>query len=72
MTRTLKTTKKMKRIALYGLMMMALVVIGGDVMAAGGPPPTPSGIPIDGVSGILVMIGAALFGKKYFDKKKQG
>lgn len=72
MTRTQKTAPKMKRIALYGLMMVAVLVIAGDVMAAGGPPPTPSGIPIDGVSGILVMIAAALFGKKYFDKKKQG
>ena len=72
MTRTQKTAQTMKRRALYGLMMMALVVMAGDVMAAGPPPPPAAGIPIDGVSGILVMIAAALFGKKYFDKKKQG
>ena len=59
----------MKRIALF-FSLMALLILSQDALAAGGPPPTPSGIPIDGVSGILVMIGAALFGKKYFDKKK--
>ena len=59
----------MKRIALLSTLLV-LLALTNDLMAAGGPPPTPSGIPIDGVSGILVMIGAALFGKQYFDKKK--
>lgn len=59
----------MKRIAFVGSLML-LLLLTNDLMAAGGPPPTPSGIPIDGVSGILVMIGAALFGKRFYDKKR--
>ena len=35
------------------------------------PPPPPVGAPIDGLSGILLMAGAAFFGKKFLKKDKE-
>ena len=64
MKNNINNTKKQYFIAFI------LVMIVAQVAIAQPPPPGPAtGAPIDGLSGILMMIGAALFGKKFFNKK---
>lgn len=58
-------------ILLLTISQLALAQTGGP-----GPPPLPpvppaTGAPIDGLSGVLIMIASALFGKKYFNKEEQ-
>lgn len=52
------------------LTLIVLLTITSTLFAqTGGPGPAPTGAPIDGLSGILVMAAAAIFGKKLKDRK---
>lgn len=54
----------------YILILIVLLTLTLSVNAqTGGPGPAPTGAPIDGLSGILLMAAAAIFGKKFKDKK---
>ncbi|MFT5072238.1 MAG: hypothetical protein ACI8V8_002212 [Chitinophagales bacterium] len=54
----------------YILILIALVFISSNIYAQTGGPGPASGVPIDGLSGILLMAAAAIFGKKIMDKKE--
>jgi hypothetical protein len=60
----------------YILILITILFISSSLYAQTGgpgpPPPTPpaTGVPIDGLSGILLMAAAAIFGKKFMNKDK--
>ncbi|MCB0510387.1 MAG: hypothetical protein H6579_00650 [Chitinophagales bacterium] len=59
----------MKNLKHIFVLVLLLSLTFGLSAQTGGPGPAPTGAPIDGLSGILLMAAAAIFGKKLKDKK---
>ncbi len=61
----------MKNLKYIILLIILLTITQGINAQTGGPGPAgATGVPIDGLSGILMMAAAAIFGKKFIDKNK--
>jgi hypothetical protein len=61
----------MKNINIKFVLTFAIILAISTLASAqtGGPGPA-TGVPIDGLSGILLMAAAAIFGKKFMNKDK--
>jgi|AntAceMinimDraft_5_1070358.scaffolds.fasta_scaffold436476_1 hypothetical protein len=54
----------------YILILITILFISSNLFAQTGGPGQATGVPIDGLSGILLMAAAAIFGKKFMNKDK--
>jgi len=66
-----KTIKTHKKVIVLAILLIAINTVVAQTGGPGPSVPTPPavGAPIDGISGLIMMGLAAIFGKKFIDKK---